>query len=119
MHLTLSRPYRFHGKGTLFFPDGGKFESTWENGQCLGPGGGCEENDETVCLIILIFSTPLIYNFYRVLNTPLLMVCITSISIGTTAHWRTEDFILKDAMKFYQQVYIKDSFSELLCQKSV
>lgn len=24
----------FHGKGVLYFPNGGKYEGTWENGKC-------------------------------------------------------------------------------------
>lgn len=31
---------RFHGHGVLYFPNGGKFEAEWENGEAVGPGSG-------------------------------------------------------------------------------
>ncbi len=31
---------RFHGSGTLFFPNGGCLEATWNRGQATGPGVG-------------------------------------------------------------------------------
>ena len=32
-------PCRFHGRGTLYFPNGGKFEAEWERGRAVGPTG--------------------------------------------------------------------------------
>ena len=31
---------RFHGRGTLYFTNGGKFEAEWERGRAVGPGSG-------------------------------------------------------------------------------
>lgn len=31
---------RFHGYGTLYFTNGGKFEAEWERGKAVGPGAG-------------------------------------------------------------------------------
>lgn len=41
MHLlTLLTPGRFHGHGVLHFPDGGTFETRWENGRAVGLATG-------------------------------------------------------------------------------
>ena len=31
--------FRFHGRGTLYFSNGGKFESEWERGRAVGSAG--------------------------------------------------------------------------------
>ena len=31
--------HRFHGRGTLYFPNGGKFEAEWERGRAVGSSG--------------------------------------------------------------------------------
>ena len=31
---------RFHGYGTLYFTNGGKFEAEWESGRAVGPASG-------------------------------------------------------------------------------
>ena len=33
-------PHRFHGRGTLHFPNGGRFEAEWERGRAVGTGSG-------------------------------------------------------------------------------
>lgn len=32
--------FRFHGEGTLHFPNGGQFEAQWEDGYAMGEGSG-------------------------------------------------------------------------------
>ena len=51
--------HRFHGHGTLYFPNGGKFEAEWEKGRTVGlctggqytfsDGLQCEEMDWKYC----------------------------------------------------------------------
>lgn len=39
-HSTCTCTCRFHGRGTLYFTNGGKFEADWERGKAVGPGAG-------------------------------------------------------------------------------
>lgn len=32
--------FRFHGQGTLYFANGGRFEAVWEEGYAMGEGSG-------------------------------------------------------------------------------
>lgn len=38
--VLVSTVYRFHGRGTLYFTNGGRFEAIWERGRAVGEGTG-------------------------------------------------------------------------------